>query len=156
MDLTVDIEDYKLNVRAAGLLIHNNKVLVHHNLRYGHYALVGGRVQIGENSEDTIKREIKEELGKDIEIIEYLSTIENFFETKDSKYHEIMFLYRIEFFNENDKKIEYTLESMEGKDISYEWLEINKIDEYLLYPKVLKDMLKTNDFPIHKIHSDKV
>ena len=27
MDLTLDVEDYKLNIRAAGLIIHNNKNL---------------------------------------------------------------------------------------------------------------------------------
>ena len=150
MDLTVDIEDFRLNVRAAGLLIHNNKVLVHHNLKHGHYALVGGRVKIGESSFDTMKREIKEELGKNIEIIEYISTIENFFNAKDTKYHEIMFLYRIEFINEEDRKIEHTLKSMEGDDsLSYEWLDLSKIDDYLLYPKSIKAMLKSNNFPIH-------
>ena len=65
--------------------------------------MIGGRVEIGENSENTIKREIKEELGKDIEITGYLGTIENFFEMKGNKYHEIMFVYKIEFVNEEDK-----------------------------------------------------
>ena len=27
MDITIDVEDYKLNVRAAGVIIHNGKVL---------------------------------------------------------------------------------------------------------------------------------
>ena len=58
MDITIDVEDYKLNVRAAGVIIHNNKVLVHKNVNSDHYALVGGRIEIGENSVDTIKREI--------------------------------------------------------------------------------------------------
>lgn len=26
-DITIDVEDYKLNVRAAGVIIHNGKVL---------------------------------------------------------------------------------------------------------------------------------
>ena len=29
MDITIDVEDYKLNVRAAGVIIHNGKVLAH-------------------------------------------------------------------------------------------------------------------------------
>lgn len=29
MDITIGIGDYKLNVRAGGIIIHNNKVLVH-------------------------------------------------------------------------------------------------------------------------------
>lgn len=82
MDLTIDVEEFKLNVRAAGVIIHNGKVLAHRNINSNHYALIGGRVKIGEDSSNTIKREIKEELGKDIEITGYIATIENFFEMK--------------------------------------------------------------------------
>ena len=32
MDLTLDVEDYKLNVRAAGVIIHNGKILEHRPL----------------------------------------------------------------------------------------------------------------------------
>lgn len=155
MDITIDVEDYKLNVRAAGVIIHNNKVLVHKNVNSDHYALVGGRIEIGENSVDTIKREIKEELGKDIEITGYISTIENFFEMKGSKYHEIMFVYKVEFVNEEDKRIEYTLENIEGKDyLKYEWLELDKIEQYPLWPKAIREVLKENKYPVHKINND--
>ena len=155
MDITIDLEDYKLNVRAAGVIIHNNKILVHRNINSDHYALVGGRVEIGENSVDTIKREIKEELGKDIEITGYISTIENFFEMKGSKYHEIMFVHKVEFVDEEDKRIEYTLENIEGKDyLKYEWLELNKIEQYPLWPKAIREILKENKYPVHKINND--
>ena len=155
MDITIDVDDYKLNVRAAGVMTHNGKVLVHRNVNSDHYALIGGRVEIGENSEDTIKREIKEELGKDIKITEYISTIENFFEIKGSKYHEIMFVYGIEFINEEDKKIDYVMKNIEGKDyLQYEWIELDRIEEYKLLPKVLKEVLKENKFPIHKINDE--
>lgn len=84
-DLTLNVLDYKLNIRAAGIIIHNGKALVHRNVNSDHYALVGGRVEIGEDSTTTLKREIKEEMGKEIEITGYVSTIENFFEMKGSK-----------------------------------------------------------------------
>lgn len=155
MDITIDVEDYKLNVRAAGVIIHNNKVLVHKNVNSDHYALVGGRIEIGENSADAIKREIKEELGKDIEIISYISTIENFFEMGGSEYHEIMFVYKVEFVNEKDKRIEYTLENIEEKDyLKYEWLELDKIEQYTLCPKAIREVLKENKYPVHKINND--
>lgn len=43
MDITIDVDDYKLNVRAAGVMIHNGKILVHKNANSDHYALIGGR-----------------------------------------------------------------------------------------------------------------
>ena len=155
MDITIDVDDYKLNVRAAGIMNHNGKILVHRNINSDHYALIGGRVEIGESSADTVKREIKEELGKNIEITGYISTIENFFEMKGSKYHEIMFVHKIEFTNEEDKKIEYTMKNIEGKDyLQYEWIDLDSIDEYPLLPIAIKDVLKENKFPIHKINND--
>ncbi len=79
MDLTIDVEDYKLNVRATVIIEHNGKILVNRNVNSNHYALMGGRVKIGEDSETTVKREVMEELGKKIEVIGYVTTIENFF-----------------------------------------------------------------------------
>ena len=150
MDLSIDIEDYKLNIRAGGLIIHNNKILAHKNINKDHYCIPGGRIELGENSETTIKREIQEELGKDIDILKYSSTIENFFYMNEKKYHELYFLYRVEFKNEEDKKIEYTMHNMEGKDyLQYEWLDIDKIDEYNILPECLKDMLKKDNMPTH-------
>lgn len=155
MDITVDVEDYKLNIRAAGIIIHNNKVLCHRNINSDHYCIIGGRVQIGEDSETTIKREIKEELGKDIEVIDYAGTIENFFEMNNYKYHEIMFVQNVEFKNEEDKKIDYTLKNIEGKDhLQYEWLELEKIENYPIWPESIKQMLKEKVFPVHKINKE--
>ena len=108
MDITINLEEYKLNVRAAAIIIHDNKVLAHRDINLDHYALLGGRVEVGEDSESTIKREILEETGKEIEITGYISTIENFFEMKGSKYHEIMFVHKAEFKNEEDKVIKET------------------------------------------------
>ena len=155
MDITIDVGNYKLNVRAACIIKHNNKILVHKNINEDHYALLGGRVGIGESSEETIKREIKEELGKEINITGYMSTVENFFEMKGSKYHEYMFIYQAEFKEEKDKLIEDTLENVEGKEyLRYEWLDLEKIQEYVILPKVAKEILKEDQYPVHKINID--
>ena len=155
MDITIDVEDYKLNVRAGAVIIHDNKILLHRNLNSDHYAILGGRIAIGENSEETVKRELVEELGKEIELTGYVATIENFFEMKGSKYHEIMFIHKAEFVDEEDKKITDTMENLEGKDyLQYEWIDIDKIDEYPLRPEVMKGILKEKVFPVHKINID--
>ena len=155
MDLTIEVEDYKLNVRAAGIIIHNNTVLTHRNTKSNHYTFIGGRVEIGEDSASTVKREIEEELGKKAEIIEHGGVIENFFEMKGSKYHEILFIHRAEFVNEEDKKIEYTLKNREGKDyLQYEWVNIDKIDDYPVKPAIIKEILKQGKLPVHMINKD--
>ena len=156
MDLTVVLDNKKLNIRACAVIIHENKLLVHNNINESHIALVGGRVKIGESSEQTLKREILEEMGKEIEILEYVSTIENFFDADDMPYHEIMFVYRADFKNEEDKKILDTIHNVEGEDeLRYDWIDLDKIDEYPLKPKVLKEMIVNNRFSIHEINDDR-
>ena len=155
MDITINVEDYVLNVRASGIIIHDNKILLHKNINEAHYALIGGRVAIGESSEEALKREILEEMGKEVEIIEGLTTVENFFEMKGSKYYEILFVHKLEFKDEKDKKILDTIKNIEGKDyLRYEWIDIDKIDKCPLKPKVIKDMLKTKIFPVYKCNND--
>ena len=155
MDLTIEVEDYKLNVRAAGIIIHNNKVLTHRNLNSNHYTFIGGRVEIGEDSATTVKREIEEELGKEVEIIEHGGVIENFFEMQGTKYHEMLFMHRAEFVDEEDQKIEYTLKNREGKDyLQYEWIDIDHLDDYPIKPAIIKEILKQGKFPVHMIKID--
>ena len=156
MDLTVVLDNKKLNIRACALIIHNNKLLVHNNVNESHVALVGGRVKIGESSEDTLKREIKEEMGKEIEILEYVSTIENFFDADDMPYHEIMFVYRVDFKDDADKKIIDSIKNTEGEDeLRYDWIDIDKIEQYPLKPQILKRMIKKRCFSIHEINDDR-
>ena len=155
MDITIDIEGQLLNVRTAMCIIHNHKLLTHRNVNSDHYAVPGGRIQIGEDSVTALKREIMEEMGKEIEAIGYVATIENFFEMKGSKFHEIMFVHRAEFKNEEDKKIEYTIKNIEGEDyLQYEWIEIDKIEEYPIVPQIIKKILKEGKLPVHKINND--
>ena len=156
MDLTVVLDNKKLNIRACALIIHNNKLLVHNNVNESHVALVGGRVKIGESSEDTLKREIKEEMGKENEILEYVSTIENFFDADDMPYHEIMFVYKVDFKNDEDKKIIDSIKNIEGEDeLRYDWIDLDKIEEYTLKPQILKSMIKNKNFSIHEINDDR-
>ena len=155
MDITLDVEDYKLNIRAAAIIIHDGKVLLHRNTNSDHYALLGGRMAIGENSEATVKREIVEETGKEIDITGYVSTIENFFEMQGSKYHEIMFVHQAEFKNDEDKQITDIIKNVEGKEyLQYEWIDLNKIEQYPVKPKIVKEILKEKVFPVHKINID--
>ena len=155
MDLSLDIEEYRLNIRTAGAIIHNNKILVHRNINKNYCCLPGGRIEIGETSEQTIKREIQEELGKDIEILKYMATIENFFEMENKKYHEIYFLYKVEFTEEEAKKIDYEMQNKEGKDyLKYEWIDLKEIDKCNLLPICLKNILKGKQYPVHIINDD--
>ena len=62
--------------RAGGILIENDKVLLIHRIKEidgktrEYYVIPGGGIEVGETIDDTIKREVKEEIGIDVEIID--------------------------------------------------------------------------------------
>lgn len=64
MDLSIDIEEYKLNIRAATIITHNNKILVHRNTKSDHYALIGGRVEIRRTFRRNCKKRNTRRIGK--------------------------------------------------------------------------------------------
>ena len=152
MDISIKVEDYNLNIRSAVIIIHENKILLHKDTRTDMYNLPGGRVEIGEPSEDTIKREILEELGKSIILTGYAGPVENFFEMDGMKYHEIMFIHLGEFEREEDRELVSTFSNVEGKDyLVYEWVDIANIDNYRLLPTVAKEIAKLDLYPVHKL-----
>ena len=56
-----------------------------------------------------------------------------------------MFVYKAEFCNEEDKKIEYTMKNMEGgieSDIHYEWIKIDELEKYPLKPQKIINVIK--------------
>ena len=154
-DLTLNVENYVLNVRATAVIVHDGKILIHHNKIDKHNVLIGGRVKIGEDSATTIKREVEEELGKAIEVKDYIATIENFFEENGKKFHEYMFVHKCEFADDKDKDINYTLKNIEGEDeIEYIWINLKDLSKCNILPKALNKILKEEKFPVHAINID--
>ena len=155
MDATVNMDKYVLNIRSAVLIVHNNKVLLHKNVNEEYYALLGGRVQLGESSDNTAIREVKEELGKEIVLNGYCCTVENMFLHKGKEYQEILFVYFGEFVDDDDKKIEETLKNIEGREeLEYQWVEIGEFENYDIRPLAVKQVLANGVFPLHVVNDD--
>ena len=94
-------------------------------------------------------------MQKEIEIKKYIGIIENFFILNEKKYHELFFIYNAEFTNEQDKKINTIMSNKEGKDyLVYEWIDIDKIEEYNVLPKCIKTILKEKREKVHIINDD--
>jgi len=84
--VTVDgvIEIYNEGIFQGIVLIERE------NLPYGH-ALPGGFVDIGESVEDALKREMKEEVQLDVEIVELLGVYSN--PKRDPRFHTVSVVY---------------------------------------------------------------
>ena len=96
MDISIVINDIKLNIRVGVILKYGDETLIELSKVSSNSVIPGGRIKIGEKSVDAIKREIKEELNFDINVnkLTFVKIIENFFKIDTNKYHELFFVYK--------------------------------------------------------------
>jgi len=152
-------EDFYFKFRVAGLIIRNNKVLIVEMDNNGYYCLPGGYVEVGETTEDAIKREILEEFGKEVKIKKYLGMVENYFITKSlRRMHEISCYYLIDLADDNIPEEDFSIiENDKGYivKLDFKWIDLNEIDNYILKPRFLKDLLKSEELEFkHLVFND--
>ncbi len=66
-------------MRVAAIIIKNDKLLLMHRFKNGeeYYTLLGGSIEDGENLEQALVREIKEEANLDVDNLEFLWQFDN-------------------------------------------------------------------------------
>jgi ADP-ribose pyrophosphatase YjhB (NUDIX family) len=87
----------RFNYRVVGVAIHNDTVLLHRADHEPFWTLPGGRAEHGETAEQTITREMAEELAADIHVDRLLWVVENFFEYDGLSYHELALYFLVRF-----------------------------------------------------------
>ncbi len=94
----VSVPKDKLVFRPSvyGIIKHDENVLLIKNRHGNKYFLPGGGVEIGEKIEQTLKREVKEETGIEIDMGNFLHFQEDFFyyNPLDEAFHALLFFYR--------------------------------------------------------------
>lgn len=93
--IRIDSRPDLFNFRIAGLAFREGHVLVHRASHELFWTFPGGRAEIGETSEETLRREMQEELGVEVTVGPLLWTVENFFHFEKRDYHELGFYYRM-------------------------------------------------------------
>jgi ADP-ribose pyrophosphatase YjhB (NUDIX family) len=143
MDITYYNNDNTVfNFRTCGIILDEKRILLHRMKDDDFWTLVGGRVQMLESSDCAIKREIKEELGENIEISRLLWTAEHFFIFKDKHYHEISTTYLVTLQKEawvlNQKD---SFNGVEGERLIYKWFYFHELNNLNIKPGYLKEKL---------------
>lgn len=137
MDVRIDNNEGKFKFRVCGILEHNGKFLAVKLNKNTFYCLPGGHVELGEDTDTAVKREMKEELGYDIKINKLVAINQNFFSTESGKpLHEIGFYYLVNAVNQSD---------INTNDYEREELDKGKI-QHLKFKWFTQEELKQIDF----------
>ena len=153
MDISFKTEEGRFNYRVAGLLVHDEKLLIMQDKGQAYYYVPGGRIKMNEKSEDAVKREVKEELGIEVSVNRMLWVNENFFkeETVQEQFHEICFFYLLELKDREILKRGKEFEVDEnGKIHTYYWKSLDEIKYINLNPQFLRD--KVRELPMQIKH----
>lgn len=108
----------------------------------GKWEFPGGKVENGENLEQAIIREIKEETNADIKVIEYINTVDYDYE----KFHLIMHSYLCELIDKNPEFVYRDGTTLEHENMV--WLDLNDLDHLDWLPA---DILVVNELKKRKI-----
>jgi len=141
--ISFNVDGSKFNYRVAGIFIdsENKRFLTNTARNIDFVVLPGGRVEMGESSMESLKREMVEELGVNITVVGLKAIIENFFNFDNYDYHELQFVYVAKF---DDKVIENHSEvfvGIEEKDL-YEWFNFDELDKINYKPEALRQSIK--------------
>ncbi len=112
-------------MRIAGLGFSNGHVLVHRAKHESFWTFPGGGAEIGETSEQTLVREMEEELGVTVSLGRLLWTVENFFHYEGRDCHEVALFYVMDIppefpFSDSGEIIHEVSDG--GNDLEFKWV----------------------------------
>ncbi len=148
--ITFDRDGVRFQYRVAGVCIHDGYVLLHRAERDDYWALPGGRCELGESSDETLRREMEEELHVTVTVGQLLWVVENFFTLAGMACHELALLYAIDlpeghaFLDKTHPHYGIEDRSTEGKPYTliYEWVPVTSLPDVILYPAFLRTALR--------------
>lgn len=142
-DIRYKENNYQFHYRTSAIIYNKDKtkILLFKSSNRDFYMLPGGKVNELESSEDALKREVKEETGLEISIIDFKCFSECVVTDKEMTYQQVEAIYEASY---NDEINNDEFNGLEGNWILFKWFNINNLDNILIEPKEIKDILKNN------------
>lgn len=147
-DISYAIENDRFNFRVGAYIVHDNKVLLKTAPEIDFYNLPGGRVKMGENTLQAIKRELDEELELKVndDDLSLMLVAENAFEWLEQRVQELLFVYMIKL----PENCELTKqEKIMTKDHVGEeniWIDLENLKSYKCLPELIYDLPNMDKF----------
>ncbi|MDJ0572861.1 MAG: NUDIX domain-containing protein [Pleurocapsa sp. MO_192.B19] len=116
-------KDY-IGVGVGAVLIEEKQILLLQRLKQpeaGHWSIPGGAVEFGETIEDALKRELKEELSINVEIVSLLGVTNHILPQSEAHWVSPVFLVKI--VSGNPRNVE------ENKHKALRWFKIKQLPE---------------------------
>lgn len=141
---------------AKAIIIKNGRLLCTKNKDdWGFfYLLPGGGQEPSENLHEALKRECMEEISARIEIKDilfvrdYIGKNHEFAEW-DADMHQVEYMFECSILNEEELK---NGSIPDGAQVGFEWLDINILNNYRIYPSLLKEYLGEKGKTVDKIY----
>lgn len=141
---------------AKAIIINDGKILAIKNHTHGEdwYILPGGGQNHGETLIDALKRECMEEAsvqvvpGDILFIRDYISGNHEFAE-EDGDAHQVEFMFRCVIKGGSQPKNGHSIDQWQTGVV---WIPLERIDEYAIYPKQLKEILRNGipeNYPVY-------
>ena len=149
------MENNKPRVVALGVIRQDDRIFVgevyDQECDEVYYRPIGGQVEFGEKGNETVIREMREELGVDVHGVRYLGTIENIFRVEADTGHEIALIYEASF-NDEDNYSVLSLPRIDRDDTSrlatWQFLSTFENEDVPLYPNGLLELL-CREMPVY-------
>ncbi|HTI15304.1 MAG TPA: NUDIX hydrolase [Dictyobacter sp.] len=138
----------KFTYRIGGIVIHNRHVLFQRATLDPNdlfWFLPGGRAELGESAEETLKREMQEELGEAIQIQRLLYIVENFF-VHTTVHHELGMYFLMALPTDSyllQTPGPYVRDDENGLPMIFEWLPIDHLSQLAVRPAFLRNSLQS-------------
>ena len=131
--------DYNCDLRVAGVLVRDGKILVQRDANGSEYALPGGHVHLGETLESALLREYREETGAAIRCLKMLWSEECFWAWQGRQNHNISFYYLIELRDSASlPDLGRFIPHKDNSHVVIGWLPIEQLQDVTIYPEFLK------------------
>ena len=138
----------RLRVIAIGVLVHRDHLLCargHDSVKdETFYRPLGGEVDFGEWAKNAVVREFHEEIGRHVEVVEPLGTVENIFTLRGETGHEVVLEFIVRFAPGQEPPDLGPLTAVEG-DATFEavWLPLAEVlaGVHRVYPDALTERL---------------
>jgi 8-oxo-dGTP diphosphatase len=140
----------KVRNSAKAVIVRDDQLLAIRNESHGQiwYILPGGGQHHGESLTEAVRRECLEEASVDVIpgdilfIRDYISRNHEFFQ-EDGDAHQVEFMFRCTITGDG---VPGNGTEPDSKQTGVEWLPLDRLDRYPLYPKQLRSIL-TNGIP---------